>query len=113
QHRTDFKNPPSISRYPNDSLPKRRDPSPGNAILTTKSYPLSRYEDVRETLLAKREIALLDVREEDPHAQAHPLFAANLALSRIELDAYTRLPRRDVPVVLLDAGEGLAARAGG
>ncbi|GAB2917968.1 rhodanese-related sulfurtransferase [Paraburkholderia jirisanensis] len=79
--------------------------------MTTKSYPLRSYEDVRETLLAKREIALLDVREEDPHAHAHPLFAANLALSRIELDAYTRLPRRDVPIVLLDAGEGLAARA--
>jgi len=79
--------------------------------LTTKSYPLRSYEDVRETLLAKREIALLDVREEDPHAQAHPLFAANLALSRIELEAYARLPRRDVPIVLLDAGEGLAARA--
>jgi rhodanese-related sulfurtransferase len=75
------------------------------------SYPWRTYEDVRETLLAKREIALLDVREEDPHAQCHPLFAANFPLARIELDAYTRLPRRDVPVVLLDNGEGLAARA--
>jgi rhodanese-related sulfurtransferase len=79
--------------------------------LTTKSYPLRSYEEVRAALLEKREIALLDVREEDPHAQGHPLFAANLALSRLELDAYTRLPRRSVPIVLLDAGEGLAARA--
>jgi len=75
------------------------------------SYPVRIYEDVREALLTRREIALLDVREEDPHAQAHPLFAANFPLSKIELDAYTRLPRRDVPIVLLDAGEGLAARA--
>jgi len=75
------------------------------------SYPLRTYEDVRETLLSKGELALLDVREEDPHAQCHPLFAANFPLARIELDAYTRLPRRDVPIVLFDDGEGLAARA--
>ncbi|WP_114814355.1 rhodanese-related sulfurtransferase [Paraburkholderia kururiensis] len=75
------------------------------------SYPVRTYEDVRAALLARREIALLDVREEDPHAQAHPLFAANVPLSKLELDAYTRLPRRDVPIVLFDAGEGLAQRA--
>ena len=75
------------------------------------SYPTRTYEDVREALLARREIALLDVREEDPHAQSHPLFAANFPLSKIELEAYTRLPRRDVPIVLLDAGEGFAQRA--
>ena len=69
------------------------------------------YEDVRADLLAGREIALLDVREEDPHAQAHPLFAANLPFGRIELDAYTKLPRRDVRIVTLDGGEGLAAPA--
>jgi len=76
-----------------------------------KSFPVRTYEDVREALLAKREIALLDVREEDPHAQCHPLFAANFSLSKIELEAWTRLPRRDVPIVLLDAGEGFTERA--
>jgi rhodanese-related sulfurtransferase len=75
------------------------------------SYPLRSYEHVRSTLLEKREIALLDVREEDPHAASHPLFAANFPLARIELDAWTRLPNRTVPIVLMDAGEGLAARA--
>ncbi len=70
-------------------------------------FPRRSYQQVREQLLAGQEIALLDVREEDPHAQAHPLFAANLPLGRIELDAYTKLPRRDVPVVLIDGGEGL------
>src|ERR1700744_5241524 len=74
-------------------------------------YPVRTYKDVHDALLAKREIALLDVREEDPHAQSHPLFAANFSLSKIELEAYTRLPRRDVPIVLLDAGEGFAQRA--
>ncbi len=69
------------------------------------------YAEIRAALLEPREIALLDVREEDPHAQAHPLFAANLPLGRIELDAYTKLPRRDVPIVTLDGGEGLAELA--
>jgi rhodanese-related sulfurtransferase len=68
-------------------------------------------EEVREALMARREIALLDVREEALHAEGHPLFAANLSLSRIEIDAHTRLPRRTVPIVLFDAGEGYAGIA--
>jgi rhodanese-related sulfurtransferase len=62
--------------------------------------------EVRDAWIERREIALLDVREEAFHAQGHPLFAANLPLSRIELEAYTRLPRRSVPIVLFDDGEG-------
>jgi rhodanese-related sulfurtransferase len=75
------------------------------------TFPIRSYQQVRDALLGRREIALLDVREEDPHAQEHPLFAANFPLGRIELDAYTKLPRRDVPIVLLDGGEGLAQAA--
>ncbi|TCK36770.1 rhodanese-related sulfurtransferase [Paraburkholderia sp. BL8N3] len=75
------------------------------------TFPQRTFEDVREALLSKREIALVDVREEDPHAQSHPLFAANLPFSKLELEAYARLPRRSVPIVVLDAGEGLAERA--
>lgn len=69
------------------------------------------FEDVRYALLEHEEIALVDVREEDPHARSHPLFAANLPLSRLELDAPVRLPRLAVPIVVFDAGEGLAERA--
>ncbi|MEX3927298.1 rhodanese-related sulfurtransferase [Paraburkholderia sp. BR10936] len=76
-----------------------------------KSFPVRTHQDVHDALLARREIALLDVREEDPHAQCHPLFAANLPLSKLELDAWTKLPRRSVPIVLLDNGEGFAQRA--
>ncbi|WP_321943757.1 rhodanese-related sulfurtransferase [Paraburkholderia tropica] len=76
-----------------------------------KSFPTRSLHDVRAALLAKREIALLDVREEDPHAQCHPLFAANLPLAKLELDAWTKLPRRNVPIILLDDGEGFAERA--
>ncbi|WP_236599367.1 rhodanese homology domain-containing protein [Ramlibacter monticola] len=75
--------------------------------------PLTSFDEVRAALLAQREIALLDVREEDPFARGHPLFAANLPLSGIELDAWTRIPRLDTPVVVYDNGEGLAAVAAG
>jgi rhodanese-related sulfurtransferase len=66
---------------------------------------------VRTTLLLRDEIALLDVRHEAEYATGHPLFAANMAADRIALEAETRLPRRDVPIVVYDAGEGLVARA--
>lgn len=67
--------------------------------------------DVRAALLARQEIALLDVREEHPYAQAHPLWAANLPLSKLELEAYGRIPRRDTAIVVYDDGEGLAEHA--
>jgi len=73
--------------------------------------PLKTYLDVRQALRDRREIALIDVREEDPFAQAHPLFAANLPVSRIELDAWSRMPRRDTLIVVYDNGEGLARNA--
>jgi rhodanese-related sulfurtransferase len=69
------------------------------------------YSFVRNKLLDKEEIAFLDVREEDPHAQEHPLFAANLPFSRIEVDAYAKLPKKNVAIVTLDDGEGFAQLA--
>nr|WP_254218130.1 rhodanese-related sulfurtransferase [Burkholderia multivorans] len=64
-------------------------------------------------MLARDEIALIDVREEDPYAQGHPLWAANFPLSKLELDAWTRIPRRDTPIVVYGEadGEDLALRA--
>jgi rhodanese-related sulfurtransferase len=62
-------------------------------------------------LLLRDEIALLDLRHEAAFATGHPLFAANMAAGRIALEAETRLPRKDVPVVIYDAGEGLIAQA--
>ncbi len=63
-------------------------------------FPLASYTRIRETLLQRQEIALLDVREEDPFAQCHPLFAANLPLGRIEADAWTRIPRLNTFIVV-------------
>ncbi len=67
--------------------------------------------EVRLELILRREIALIDVREEYAFALGHPLFAASLPLSRLELEARDRIPRRDTPIVVYDDGEGLAARA--
>ncbi|MDR3734667.1 MAG: rhodanese-like domain-containing protein [Acidobacteriaceae bacterium] len=77
----------------------------------TRKFASVPAKEVREALRAKREIALLDVREEQPHATGHPLFAANLPLSRIEMEAYARIPRRTAPIVVLDNGEGYAVLA--
>jgi rhodanese-related sulfurtransferase len=66
---------------------------------------------IRRALLLRDEIALLDLRHEAAFATGHPLFAANMAAGRILLEAETRLPRKDVPIILCDAGEGLVAPA--
>src|SRR5437762_12740612 len=66
---------------------------------------------IRTALLLREEIALLDVRHEAAFATGHPLFAANMAAGRIVLEAATRLPRKDVPIVVNDAGEGLVPQA--
>jgi len=68
---------------------------------------------VRRMLLLREEVALLDLRHEAAFATGHPLFAANMAADRIALEASARLPRKDVPIVLYDAGEGLVREAAG
>jgi len=65
--------------------------------------------DIRRALLLREEIALLDLRYEAGFATGHPLFAANMATDRIAIEAEVRLPRKDVPIVLYDDGEGLVA----
>jgi rhodanese-related sulfurtransferase len=66
---------------------------------------------VRRALLLRDEIALLDLRHEAAFATGHPLFAANMAAGRIPVEAEIRLPRKDVPIVVYDAGEGLVRAA--
>lgn len=65
--------------------------------------------DIRRALLLREEIALLDLRHEAAFATGHPLFAANMAVDRIAIEAAVRLPRKDVTIVLYDDGEGLVA----
>ena len=65
--------------------------------------------EIRRALLLREEIALLDLRYEAGFATGHPLFAANMAVDRIAIEAEVRLPRKNVAIVLYDDGEGLVA----
>jgi rhodanese-related sulfurtransferase len=75
------------------------------------SIPTITPPDIRCALLLRQEIALLDLRHEAAFATGHPLFAANMAADRIAIEAAVRLPRKDVPIVLYDDGEGLVTSA--
>ena len=79
----------------------------------TSTFPILTPAAVRQILLDRKEVALIDVREEDPFAQSHPLWAANFPLSKLELDAWPRIPRRDTLVVVYGEHDGvdLAPRA--
>ena len=66
---------------------------------------------IRCMLLMREELALLDLRHEAVFATGHPLFAANMAVGRIALEAAARLPHKDVPIVVYDDGEGLVGQA--
>jgi rhodanese-related sulfurtransferase len=66
---------------------------------------------VRRLLRSRAEVALLDVRPEAVFAHGHPLFAANLPLGRIEVEALDRLPRSATPVVVYGRGLDDASRA--
>ena len=57
------------------------------------------------------EIALIDVREQAAYGASHPILAANIPLGQLELRVGDVIPRRSTPIVVEDAGEGLAQRA--
>ena len=83
-----------------------------NALLDVPTeFPLATFAQIRQMLLQRQEIAILDVREEDPFAQAHPLFAANMPVGQIEAQAWQRIPRLNTPLVVYDNGEGIALPA--
>jgi rhodanese-related sulfurtransferase len=63
---------------------------------------------LRDRWRNRQEVALFDAREEGPFAEAHPFFAVSLPPSKVEMLAYSLVPRRNAPVVVYDGGEGLA-----
>jgi rhodanese-related sulfurtransferase len=67
--------------------------------------------ELRGALLTRRELALFDVRPEAIFARAHPLFAAQVPVDRLEVEIPTRVPRREATVVVYDDGEGLVGPA--
>src|SRR5688572_31982644 len=75
--------------------------------IMTDSYslPLRHFSELREALLEGQDVALVDLREEAAFATGHPLFAANLALSKLELEVLDRIPNRLTAITLYDNGE--------
>ncbi len=68
-------------------------------------------QTVRQWLVDKSEIAFIDVREEGQHGLGHPLLSVNVPYSRLEAEFRLRVPRPSTRIVLLDAGDGTAAKA--
>ena len=67
--------------------------------------------ELRALLDAGGELALLDVREEGVHSRAHLFLATSASLSTLELHIRRLVPRFATPIVLVDDGDELAARA--
>ena len=57
------------------------------------------------------EIAFLDLREAGEFGEGHPLFAIPCPYSSLEARIPALVPRRSVRVLLIDGGDGVAARA--
>lgn len=67
--------------------------------------------DAKALLHAGNEVAFLDVREAAAFGEGHPLFAAPCPYSRLESLAGALVPRANVPILLIDDGNGLTELA--
>jgi len=79
--------------------------------MTAPSAPNVSAEDLRARITGTGELALLDVRETGIFTTNHILCARSVPLSRLEILIDDLLPRKSVPIVVCDAGGGLAERA--
>ncbi len=83
---------------------------PANPTIAPPVLPAAQ---LKAMLRAGAEVALLDVREEGEFADGHLFWANSLPLSKLELRIDALVPRRSVPIVLMDGGDGLLARKAG
>jgi rhodanese-related sulfurtransferase len=67
--------------------------------------------ELKSLLRSGGELALIDVREDVEFHASHLLFAVNIPLSLLERMIDDLVPRRGTPIVVCDAGGGLAERA--
>lgn len=65
----------------------------------------------RTLIHSGREIAVLDIREAGQFIESHLLFAIPLPYSVLEIEIARLVPRRDVRILLIDAGDGVSLRA--
>ena len=68
-------------------------------------------EKLDAALANTAELAVLDVREGGQYAAGHLFFATHVPFSRLELDIRDFVPCLDTPIVVYDAGDGVAERA--
>jgi rhodanese-related sulfurtransferase len=68
-------------------------------------------QQARTLILSGAEAALLDVREPGQFGEGHALLATPVAYSRLEMNVERLVPRKSVPVLLMDDGDGVAQRA--
>ncbi len=61
-------------------------------------------ENLKQRILARDEIAIIDVREEGIYFDCHLFWATNIPLSRLECLVSELLPRLSVPIVIYDSG---------
>lgn len=61
-------------------------------------------ENLKQRILARDEIAIIDVREEGIYFDCHLFWATNIPLSRLECLVSEFLPRFGVPIVVYDSG---------
>lgn len=67
--------------------------------------------ELRRFWVDGREISLIDVREEGPYSESHPLFAITVPVSEIEDKVPSLVPRLSAPIVVYDNSEGYVDRA--
>jgi rhodanese-related sulfurtransferase len=79
--------------------------------MTKPVFPLRQAAEILDALRQQQEVAIVDVRDEALFATAHPLFAVNIPLSKLELELLDRIPQRSTAITLYDNGEGLAQTA--
>ncbi len=68
-------------------------------------------EQAKDLLSGDGEIAFLDLREAGPFSEGHPLFAVPCPWSGFEAEIAHLAPRKEVPVILIDGGDGVSAAA--
>lgn len=66
---------------------------------------------VKALLHSGSEVAFIDVREHGQYGEGHPFLVVNCPFSRLEHSIGDLVPRRNVPVILIDQDDGVAARA--
>lgn len=66
---------------------------------------------VKAWLSDEQELAFIDVREHGQYGESHPFFVSSVPFSQLDWQLPTRVPNKNVRMVLIDAGDGIAQRA--